>query len=198
MHRRLVAFLLSVPFIMLLTAASVSAGGFCRGDLSDARKNTVDMKDMCFFPQVVRVDAGERVTWVNYDAEPHTVTAPGFWATDHKEYFQNDKVAFRFDEEGTFPYVCLVHPGMVGAVVVGDGEGPKTAGSAIDQVPPSDPKASSDMSTTIESTSTAADGRSSGMSPVIVVTLAVGAALLLFVGASWARRRLAAGGPGPA
>jgi len=32
-------------------------------------------------------------------------------------------VSYRFVRSGVYPYVCTYHPGMVGAVVVGDGTG---------------------------------------------------------------------------
>ena len=35
---------------------------------------------------------------------------------------------YRFDEDGVYPYSCLIHPGMVGAIVVGDGVGTDLAG----------------------------------------------------------------------
>jgi hypothetical protein len=39
-------------------------------------------------------------------------------------------VTFRFDEEGVYPFFCCLHPGMAGAVVVGDGAGTGAAGAA--------------------------------------------------------------------
>ena len=105
-----------------------AAGGFCVEDpITDEKTAMVDMKDNCFFPTIVRVSPGDSVTWVNRDAGAHTITAPGLWGGGHTEYFRGDRVSFRFENEGIFPYVCLVHPGMVGAVVVGDGEGQGTA-----------------------------------------------------------------------
>jgi len=32
-------------------------------------------------------------------------------------------VSYRFDTDGVYPYACWLHPGMVGAIVVGDGVG---------------------------------------------------------------------------
>jgi hypothetical protein len=33
---------------------------------------------------------------------------------------EGGSVSYSFDEAGVYPYVCTWHPGMVGAVVVGD------------------------------------------------------------------------------
>jgi len=49
---------------------------------------------------------GANATWGGYDA-----LKKGHEAT------------YEFAEAGVFPYVCTWHPGMVGAIVVGDGAG---------------------------------------------------------------------------
>jgi hypothetical protein len=41
---------------------------------------------------------------------------------------QGETVSYRFDQDGVYPYSCLIHPGMVGAIVVGDGVGTDPAG----------------------------------------------------------------------
>jgi hypothetical protein len=47
----------------------------------------------------------------------------------------NDTVSYRFQNSGVFPYFCLIHPGMVGAVVVGDGTSKETTTQAVVPVP---------------------------------------------------------------
>ena len=122
--RRLAVLVLMIPFVLVLPAVPAQAGGFCVMEpLTDRVQNSVDMKDNCFFPMIVRVETGDSVTWKSHDVEAHTVTAPGGWGSGHKEYRNGDKFTFEFNEEGVYPYVCLYHPGMVGAVVVGDGIG---------------------------------------------------------------------------
>jgi len=34
-----------------------------------------------------------------------------------------DEQSVTFDDAGTYPYMCPLHPGMIGAIVVGSGEG---------------------------------------------------------------------------
>ena len=199
MHRRLAPLLLALSFVSILGAAPAQAGGFCQGPLTDRATNKVDMKDFCFFPNVVRIEKGETVTWKSFDIEAHTVTAPGGWGGGHKEFFNGDKASFRFDDEGVFPYVCLLHPGMVGAVVVGDGEGLKSASSGIEYLPPTAPDSNDTASSTAENAAPGASPSSAtddtGMSPLLLVTLAAGAALVLYVLVARVRRRYAAGGP---
>ncbi len=50
------------------------------------------------------------------------------WGDPGISLLQGDTVRYRFDEDGVYPYSCLLHPGMVGAIVVGDGVGTATAG----------------------------------------------------------------------
>ncbi len=49
------------------------------------------------------------------------------WA-DIEGFGYGETRRFRFDEAGVYPYACTLHPGMVGAVVVGDDE--RQAGDA--------------------------------------------------------------------
>ena len=123
----------------LLPAGSASAGGFCAGyeneRLTDARGVRVAMADYCFTPTVLRVRKGATVTFVNKDPEAHTVGgAAGSFGDMHREIAPGKSVSFQFEREGIFPYVCLIHPGMTGAIVVGDGIGPAFAGAAASEV----------------------------------------------------------------
>ena len=201
MPRRLAPLLLSLSLLTIVLVTPARAGGFCRGPIVDRERNRVDMKDFCFFPNVVRVDKGETVKFENYDVEQHTVTAPGNWGGEHHEFFRGDTASFEFEEEGVFPYVCLLHPGMVGVVVVGDGEGPPSVGSAINEVttPPSGSKdAASEAGDVADpATSPASSTEDNGMSPIWMATLAAGAAFVLYLLVAWARRRFADRGPEP-
>jgi plastocyanin len=100
-----------------------------------------------FFPPSVTVKAGDTVVWTNDGAyEPHTVTfqgtfqspldkgalVPGGVATDAdfpggyahsglfgpKPEFPSDRFSLRFTKKGSYPYNCILHPGMGGVVHV--------------------------------------------------------------------------------
>jgi plastocyanin len=141
MKARATLFTIVAMGAMLFPVASAGAGGFCTGDVpfTDARATTVEMKQNCFGPTVARIDAGDTVTFVNADPEAHAVAgANGTFGDPHAEILSGDEVSFTFDRDGVYPYVCTFHPGMSGAVVVGDGAGKVssalgiTAGSAKD------------------------------------------------------------------
>ena len=107
-----------------------AGGGACTYGIpgegfTDAEGTKVAMVEACFSPTVIRVATGDTVTFTNKDKMVHAVGgAVGSFGDAHAEIRWGESVSYRFDEEGTFPYVCIFHPGMVGAVVVGDGEGP--------------------------------------------------------------------------
>lgn len=103
--------------LALLPAAPAAAGGGC-GTFTDGAGPAVDAKHNCFAPTVARVEPGETVTWRNTDGMPHNiVTTAGFGG----DLPVKGSFSHRFTEPGVYPYVCTLHPGMVGAVVVGDG-----------------------------------------------------------------------------
>ncbi len=81
---------------------------------------TVKMKDIQFLPKEVRVAAGGTVTWDNTDEPPHTVTkesGPGD-EFDSGTLQPGQKFKQKFKEPGRIEYLCEIHPGQRGTVVV--------------------------------------------------------------------------------
>jgi len=85
--------------------------------------------DECFIPSRIRVDRGDTVTWYNEDTAAHTVTSgnagdgpDGIF--DSSLFMAGTTFEHTFDESGTFPYFCMVHPWMAGTVIVGTGTSP--------------------------------------------------------------------------
>jgi plastocyanin len=107
--------------MLLLPATPAGAGGGCHNDAAtEGTGAMVALSQMCMTPTVLRVDPGTTVTFVNKDSVVHNVWGLQ-WGQDPvnaEESFQR-----RFDSAGIYPYTCSLHPGMVGAVVVGDGRG---------------------------------------------------------------------------
>ena len=113
------ALTLAVAFF---AAGTASAGGGCHSDvLTDERGTSVALQSSCFNPTVIRVQPGEQVTWTNNDPTAHTVTGVAASWGDYDELNQGESVSYAFETSGVYPYFCLLHPSMVGAVVVGDG-----------------------------------------------------------------------------
>jgi plastocyanin len=127
-----------VGFVAVVAGAAMwggsgvaSAGGGCMHSTgpTTGRGDTVELSDMCFNSTVLYVEPGTDVTWTNQDPMGHNVVGVGgTWGDLGLTLLQGDTVSYRFDEEGVFPYACWIHPGMIGAIVVGDGVGTDLAG----------------------------------------------------------------------
>lgn len=135
---RTLVVVLALAAAALWPAATAVAGGGCYGGASQGEGDSVAMTKLCFTPSVLRVDPGTEVTFVNKDPATHNISATG-WGTD-QDMEQGDSFTATFAEEGTFPYACMYHYGMTGAIVVGDGTGPASGvpievGSVTDVLP---------------------------------------------------------------
>jgi len=79
----------------------------------------------CWDPPVIIVDVGATVTWSNDDIADHTVTS-GNAADGPDGNFDSSTLragysfSHTFRTSGDYPYFCIVHPWMVGTVIVAD------------------------------------------------------------------------------
>lgn len=86
----------------------------------------VTIRSMAFEPQVIFLQAGETVRWVNADVVNHQISTGvvtgGRPRPDRRVssplLLRGDEVASTFLEAGVYPYYCVVHPFMQGRVVV--------------------------------------------------------------------------------
>ena len=124
-------------------AGPAQAGGSCHLAVATTGAGIrVDIKELCFTPVVLYAQKGETVTWTNRDPVDHTVTGLGFSWGSNGILTQDQSVTYRFTEAGVYPYACVLHPGMVGAVVVGNPKAPASS-AAIPLAVPSRPPAAS-------------------------------------------------------
>jgi plastocyanin len=118
-----VVFLGMLMSVAAPVASLASGGGGCGGPVTDDNGTRVNIRNFCFGPTILRVRAGDTVTWVNRDSFPHIVLgANGAWGGYDNVRRNGGQVSFRFVSSGIYPYVCTYHPGMIGAVVVGNGK----------------------------------------------------------------------------
>ncbi len=101
-------------FIALAGATAVSTAGPLP---SSSTNSVVNIDNFSFTPQTLTVRAGTKVTWVNKDDVPHTVTS------DDKKFksraLDTDEVfSYTFSTPGTNSYYCSVHPHMTGKIIV--------------------------------------------------------------------------------
>ena len=83
-------------------------------------------------PDVVEISVGDTVTWINNDSLAHTVTGASnvkeasTWGDtiiagekfDSGIMDANTSWSFTFNEKGEYNYVCILHPWMIGKVIV--------------------------------------------------------------------------------
>jgi plastocyanin len=100
---RVLAVVLAVAAIASATAAP-------------AAEHTIAMDGVKFEPAELTVERGATVVWVNKDPFPHTATARG--AFDSKEIAPGKSWKWIARKSGTYDYVCTLHPGMKGKLMV--------------------------------------------------------------------------------
>ena len=79
--------------------------------------NAETLGNRAFTPDEVTVNTGTTVVWTNTDSVAHTSTANGN-AWNSGVVSPGGRFSVTFQNAGTFPYHCTIHPGMVGTVVV--------------------------------------------------------------------------------
>ena len=98
----------STPAPASTTTSGGSGGGTVR----------VTMKNIAFSPQSVRVKVGQKVDWTNDDGVAHNVTATSGASFRSSDFGQGGTFSYSPTRAGTIDYVCTLHPGMDGTIVV--------------------------------------------------------------------------------
>ena len=82
-----------------------------------AQKAAVSIEAFAFMPATIEVAADQDVVWKNHDPADHTVTGQD-GAFDSGTMRQGGTFRTSFDSQGEYRYICALHPGMKGTVVV--------------------------------------------------------------------------------
>ena len=82
-----------------------------------ASPTTIKIDNFAFDPATLTITAGTTVTWKNEDDSPHRIGdkngAFKSAALDTDETFSHT-----FASPGEYPYICTIHPYMVGRIIV--------------------------------------------------------------------------------
>jgi plastocyanin len=119
-----VYFYYCLPHDWMIGEVTVVAGSESAPAVEVARASVsqpaaeVSMVGYEFQPPTVTIEAGGSVLWTNFDPEQHTATALDFqaWTTAVLSGGQTESVTFA--EPGVYGYLCIIHPSMLGEVVV--------------------------------------------------------------------------------
>jgi plastocyanin len=100
----------------LLLVPLLGACGGSDGDTPAAAAGHVNVVDNKFEPKTIEVAPGDTVTWDFKGSAQHNVKGEaGLDSGNMKE----GSYEHQFNSAGTYSYVCTIHPGMTGKVVVG-------------------------------------------------------------------------------
>lgn len=78
----------------------------------------VSIAEFMFGPETVQLVKGQVASWTNTDESPHQVTVMGSSTLRTGVILKGQSVAMRFDQPGTYDYICGLHPGMKGKIEV--------------------------------------------------------------------------------
>jgi len=116
--------LLLVPLLIITAPSAFAAEVIVQNAMGSSIPGCEETNE-CFIPYQVRINVGDTVTWINDDTAAHTATS-GSSAGGPSGVFDSSLVlagssfSFTFNEAGTYPYHCMVHPWMAGVVIVAD------------------------------------------------------------------------------
>lgn len=137
-----------------------------------------------FSPSSISVATGDTVTWTNNGSEPHDVTGDGL---SSGTLDPGQGYSHTFSSQGTFSYICSIHPFMKGSVTVkaGGGSGGSGSGNTSDDEGATGPGSESAAVTSSGAAGSDTQLPSTGMP---VTPLLVGGGVLVAVGALMRRR----------
>ena len=114
-------FLFVTVVALLVLSACLPEHAATQPAVSEAKtaETRVTIDNFSFSPAEVTVPAGTKVTWVNHDDVPHTVTSSGKIREMKSDALDTDQsYSHTFKAPGRFEYYCAVHPHMTGVIVV--------------------------------------------------------------------------------
>ena len=118
-RRRRIPLLLGAAGVTALLAAAlpeltVAGEAVVQAAASPA---TVQIENFAFAPGTLTVTAGTTVTWKNEDDSPHRIGDKNGTFTS-AALDTDDAFSHTFAAPGEYPYICTIHPYMVGKIIV--------------------------------------------------------------------------------
>jgi plastocyanin len=117
--------------VLLLVVAAPAPAIFAANISASITPGSSTKTDDAYSPNPLNIRVGDNVIWTNDDTVAHTVTS-GTGSADPNMGQEFDSspglrtlmapqatFSHMFETAGEFPYFCVVHPNMVGTVVVG-------------------------------------------------------------------------------
>lgn len=105
----------NILFLGILVVLGIVAVSGCTSNTSSG--NTVTIQNMAFNPSTLNIQVGTTVTWINKDSVTHRVTSDT-GVFDSGDLTTGMSYNYTFNQTGTFPYHCSIHPSMTASIVV--------------------------------------------------------------------------------
>src|SRR5438309_891388 len=125
MRRKVAVFAAAFTLMLAIAMSTVAAGGACLapvGQPTNGTGLTVSIVNCTFGPTILHAPVGSTITWSNVDSLPHAIAGAGWTANAEPFGMFNPgtTVSYTFKEAGIYQYMCHLHPGMAGVVMIGD------------------------------------------------------------------------------
>jgi plastocyanin len=117
MKRSITAWAAVLAAVLLLAACSGGGAATTTTATTIAGQYQVVMDSFAFTPAELTVPVGATVTWVNHQGARHDVVAADGSFTS-RLFGEGETFSFTFTTPGNYPYVCSIHPGMDGTIIV--------------------------------------------------------------------------------
>ncbi len=121
----LLCLIVGAATVVGMPGAALAGGGCHTGatqaDETGEQEAMVRIAGACFTASLTKVDPETAVTFVNEDWTTHNVGGNEWGYFDDMR--EGDAFTATFADPGIYPFACSYHPGMTGAIVVGDGSG---------------------------------------------------------------------------
>jgi len=111
---QIATILCAVSFLPLFASAGETANTVS----TSAGETKIEIKDFAFNPQTITVKAGDKITWINHDEEPHTVVSVEKQFKKSSALDTDQQFTITANAPGTYTYYCSVHPKMTGTIIV--------------------------------------------------------------------------------
>jgi plastocyanin len=111
-------WLAGIPIATLAAIGTLTLAGAGRSAGAAPQRHVVEIQGMKFQPEVLAVQRGDTVVWINRDIVPHTATSTRKSGWNTGTLAQGDSGQYVVRHRGEDPYFCQLHPVMLGKLIV--------------------------------------------------------------------------------
>jgi len=78
-------------------------------------ENTITIRNFAFNPSIITIPKDSIVIWINEESALHRINSDFF---NSEIINRGESFQFKFDNQGTYDYICGIHPSMKGQIIV--------------------------------------------------------------------------------